>query len=342
MKYALKVSPHKVKYFASPWSPPAWMKTNNNLIHGGFLKGHPGGKYYKMFAKYFVKFLQAYEKENITFWAITILNEPGSGFDPFYRWNCLGLDAEMERDFLKMDLGPELYKNGYTKDKLSIIIYDDQLTNITKFTETIMSDKQASKFVSGIGFHWYHNDNANRNDLDSLMKKYSNTFLLATEACAEWKKAKVHVHLGSWYWFNRYVEDIIEDLNHFTTGWVDWNLALDIRGGPNWVENFVSSPVIVNVTGQEYYKQPIFYAMGHFSKFLVPGSIRIHFSIQTTLLDQQTDLIRATVFLRPDNAIVMILLNTNQKSIPVTVKDEKRGVFHTILEPQSLINFMWY
>src|SRR5690625_3414656 len=105
---AQSVSPHKMKYFGSPWSAPAWMKTNNELNHGGFLKGHPGEKYYKMFAKYFVKFLKEYEKNQVPIWGITIENEPGAGFDPHFHWNSLGLNATLERDFIKLDLGPEL------------------------------------------------------------------------------------------------------------------------------------------------------------------------------------------------------------------------------------------
>lgn len=53
-------------------------------------------------------------------------------------------------------------------------------------------------------------------------------------------------------------------MNHWVTGWTDWNLALDMKGGPNWVKNFVDSPIIVNAANDEFYKQPMFYAMGHF------------------------------------------------------------------------------
>ncbi len=67
----------------------------------------------------------------------------------------------------------------------------------------------------------------------------------------------------------------MQDLNHYTSGWTDWNLALNLEGGPNWVNNFVDAPIIVNKTSHEYYKQPFFYALGHFSKFLIPDSVRI-------------------------------------------------------------------
>jgi glucosylceramidase len=62
-------------------------------------------------------------------------------------------------------------------------------------------------------------------------------------------------------------------LNHWVTGWTDWNLALDMEGGPNWVKNFVDSPVIVNALGTEFYKQPMFYALGHFRSVFSPKPI---------------------------------------------------------------------
>lgn len=70
--------------------------------------------------------------------------------------------------------------------------------------------------------------------------------------------------MGDWFTAENYASDIISDLNHHFTGWTDWNLCLDDMGGPTWVDNFVDSPIIVNRTGQEFYKQPMFYAMGHF------------------------------------------------------------------------------
>lgn len=98
---------------------------------------------------------------------------------------------------------------------------------------------------------------------------------------------------------SRYVVDIAHNLNHYSRGWTDWNLALSTSGGPNWASNFVSAPIIVNETSHEYYKNPIFYAMGHFSKFLIPDSIRIHHEAKTN--DKEN--IMVTSFIRPDNGV---------------------------------------
>ena len=201
----------------------------------------------------------------------------------------------------------------------------------------MLNDKEAAKYVSGVAFHWYENQNANWNDLDQLQQQFPKTFILATEACEEWKGQSQHVKLGSWATFNRYAIDIIRDLNHFTAGWTDWNIAVDTRGGPNWAGNFVDAPIIVNETGHEYYKQPIYYAMGHFSKFLVPDSVRIHHDAKGDFNN-----VELTTFKRPDGGIVVIILNSNNHPISMLVNDSQNGYVYVNVKAQSMQNLVWY
>lgn len=338
IKMANELSPHKVKIYASPWSPPAWMKTNKKFNEGGFLIGEPGTHYWKIWAKYFVKFLDEYKKNKVDIWGITIQNEPEAGYIEGFKWNSLAINQTLERDFIKLDLGPELHKNAYKN--LKVMIHDGQLPLAKDFVEPILSDKDAEKYVHGIAFHWYLNFIANWTDLDELNKKYPNQFLLATEACQEAPEdgSGDATALGSWNVFNRYAVDIIKDLNHFTTGWTTWNLALSTSGGPNWALNFVSSPIIVNETSQEYYKNPTFYAMGHFSKFLVSDSVRIHHEAKTT--DQEN--IMVTSFVRPDNGTVVIVLNKNNHSIIAQVNDPLNGYATLNIKPEALYTMIWY
>ena len=116
--------------------------------------GEPGGKYNKLWAKYLVKFLDEYAKQNVSIWGITVQNEPEAGFMDSFPWNSLALNYSLERDFIKLDLGPELHKHGYTKDKLAVMIHDGQLPLAKKFVAGVLEDKDAAKYVSGIAFHW--------------------------------------------------------------------------------------------------------------------------------------------------------------------------------------------
>lgn len=100
---------------------------------------------------------------------------------------------------------------------------------------------------------------------------------------------------------NDYFCNLFQDLNHWVQGWVEWNLALDMTGGPTWVSNFIDSPIIVDKTKDEFYKQPMFYAIGHFSKFISRGSIRVKLT--------QTSVIKSVGFKRPDGSIVIVLYN---------------------------------
>ncbi|KIH62099.1 O-Glycosyl hydrolase family 30 [Ancylostoma duodenale] len=154
---------------------------------------------------------------------------------------------------------------GTLKGKVNGPYYQSYATYLVRFVdeEAIFNDPEATKYVDGIGVHWYLNFLMPASVLTTTHNRHPDKFLLATEACA----GSTLIHgpvMGDWYRAEEYAEDIITDLNNFVAGWTDWNLCLDEQGGPNWVSNFVDSPIIVNGAADEFYKQPMFYAMGHF------------------------------------------------------------------------------
>jgi glucosylceramidase len=128
-----------------------------------------------------------------------------------------------------------------------------------------------------------------------------------------------------------------QDLNHYTTGWVDWNIALDMEGGPNWVNNFVDAPIIINATAYEFYKQPFFYALGHFSKFLLPDSVKVQLSES-----EKIDKFETTAFVRPDNATVVIALNMNDFAVELTIDDPNNGHVSRKVNPRSLQTYIFW
>jgi glucosylceramidase len=111
--------------------------------------------------------------------------------------------------------------------------------------------------------------------LDLTHEKFPDKWIFGSEACEGSIPFFPHVMLGNFNRAENYAKYIIQDLNHWVTGWTDWNMALGMDGGPNWANNLVEGPVIVNQTADEFYKQPLFYIMGHFSKFVLENSIRI-------------------------------------------------------------------
>lgn len=289
-----------------------------------------------------IRFLQAYGSHGIDLWALTTGNEPLDGFIEDFPFNCMAFTPETQRDFVKLDLGPILSAAGYGPDKLKIMIMDDQRLLLPKWADVVLSDANASKYIAGIGFHWYTNVFAPPTLLDLTHDAHPDKFILATEACEGSSPIETQkVILGSWERAENYASDILDDLNHWTSGWVDWNLAVDLLGGPNWVKNYVDSPIIVNASSNEFYKQPMFYALGHFAKFVPPGSVRLDLSTShaNCFLDCP-GAISSAAFKTPDNDVVLVILNKNNFPVNVNVKDFTDGQsFTKKLEANSIATF---
>ncbi len=145
------------------------------------------------------RYLDAYKKEGINHWGITIQNEPWAG----QKWPSMGFSAEGERDFIKMDLGPELEKNGYGPDKFTIMSFDHNVDLAHYYFDPIYGDPEASKYCQGMAIHWY--GHAPKVLLDPWYEKYPKKFILGTEACVEGG-----VKLGDWKVADMYMSDIID------------------------------------------------------------------------------------------------------------------------------------
>ena len=155
IKDALNITNNEIRIMASPWSPPAWMKTNNQMNFGGKIKE----EYKKPWAAYYCKFIEYYEAEKIPIWGISVQNEPAAK----QTWDSCLYTAEEERDFIKNYLGPALKNHGLLDKKL--IIWDHNRDIMVERARTILSDPDAAKYVWGTGFHWYcgdHFDNVQR------------------------------------------------------------------------------------------------------------------------------------------------------------------------------------
>ncbi|XP_062848589.1 lysosomal acid glucosylceramidase [Trichomycterus rosablanca] len=334
MQRAQALSDRPLSLFASAWSAPAWLKTNGALTGKGSLKGHPGGKEHKTWAQYYIRFLEEYAKHNLSFWGLTTGNEPTAGEMTNYSFQAMGFTPETQRDWIAMDLGPALSSSSFAKIRLMIL--DDQRLLLPHWAKVVLSDIHAARYVHGIGVHWYWDKlTPARLTLATTHSLYPEYFLFGTEACSGWSSLDRGVRLGSWERAEDYAHDIIEDLNNYVTGWTDWNLALDLRGGPNWVKNFVDSTVIVDPSKDVFYKQPTFYSMAHFSKFLLEGSQRVGVS-----LSQNTDL-ESSAFIRPDGSAVLIILNRSDAEVKFEVWDQSLGFLPASAPPHSILTLLW-
>jgi glucosylceramidase len=281
IKRALETAKGKIKIYASPWSPPAWMKTNNDMLHGGKLKP----EYFQTWADYFVKYVKAYEQEGIPIWGLTVQNEALA----VQVWESCVFTAEEERDFVRDYLGPTLKKNGLAD--LKLMFWDHNRGIMYQRAEVMYDDPEAAQYIYGIAFHYYvghHFDNVRM-----VHDAFPDKKLIYTEAGMG----------GSWETGVNVAKNMIIDLNNWTHGWTYWNLVLDENRGPRHAGGLGGTSIVTadTRTGEVVYNPP-FYYFGHFARFIRPGAKRI-------ACTSSSDDFLATAFANVDGQVAVVILN---------------------------------
>lgn len=298
IKKAIKTAGGNLVIFASPWSPPAFMKDNKDMLHGGKLLP----EFDQSWATYFTKFIKTYEQEGVPVWGITVQNEPMAT----QTWESCIFSAEEERDFLKNFLGPTMDKEGLSDKK--IIVWDHNRDLMNHRADVIFSDPIASKYAWGMGFHWYESWSGGEemyNNVGKVKESYTDKNLLFTEGCAESFRPNGY---QTWKNAERYGRSMINDFNNGTVGWTDWNILLDENGGPNHVGNFCFAPVHAITTTGELIYTPSYYYIGHFSKFIRPNAKRVSSACSRSQLLN-------TSFKNEDGKMVTVVMNQSDKEI---------------------------
>ncbi|XP_076249036.1 lysosomal acid glucosylceramidase-like [Calliopsis andreniformis] len=320
-KEALQLN-SEVKFFSSSWSAPPWMKTNDRINGFGFLRR----EFYQTYANYLLRFLREYKKNGLNMWAITTGNEPFDTYIPFDTLNTMGWTPYTMAQWVGNNLGPTLAKFN---NSTAILALDDQRFNLPWYMDGVYSDKKAQTYIIGTAVHWYGDPITSADVLDETHYNNPDKIILMTEACTGYLPLDTKVVLGSWDRGEQYMRSILEYLNHWAVGWVDWNLALDKQGGPNWINNFVDSPIIVNPETDEFFKQPMYYALKHFSRFIDRDSIRISITATDSSLQY-------TAVVTPSKEVVVILYNGADVSRSVSIRDPQKGCLHLELSPYSM------
>jgi glucosylceramidase len=298
IKRAIEASGGNLLVYASPWSPPAFMKDNNNMLRGGRLLE----EYYPSWALYYAKFIKAYESEGIPIWGVTVQNEPMAT----QRWESCIYTAEEERDFLKFHLGPTLEKEGLGNKK--IVVWDHNRDLINHRANIIFQDPEASKYAWGIGFHWYETWTGGEpmhDNIGTIRESFPDKNIMFTEGCIESFDPDRY-----FFWPNaeKYGRSMINDFNEGMAGWTDWNILLDQNGGPNHVGNFCFAPIHADTRTGELIYTPTYYYIGHFSKFIRPGAKRVSTASSRSHL-------LSTSFINQDGTLVTVVMNQSDQEI---------------------------
>jgi glucosylceramidase len=300
IRQARELAGDNFTFYASPWSPPAWMKTSGEMNNGGKLKA----EYRDVWARYYLKFIEAYEAEGLPVWGLTVQNEAKA----VQIWDSCIYTAEEERDFVRDYLGPELHKAG--RKDVKVMIWDHNKERVYDRAKTAFDDAEASKYIWGIGFHWYSGDHFEA--LDAVSRRYPDKALMFTEGCHEGG-----VQLGSWKSGERYAHDIMGNLNNGMSGWTDWNIVLDEQGGPNHVGNYCDAPIIADTKSDSLTFQSSYYYIGHFSKYIRPGAIRVSCT-------KYTEALQTTAFKNTNGELVVIVLNRSDAPHPYVLRNREQ------------------
>lgn len=287
----------------SPWSPPAYMKTNGEMNHGGKLLD----EYRKLWADYYVKYLQELKKEGLPVKYLTVQNEP----EAVQTWDSCIYTAQEEGRFVSDYLAPALKEAGL--GEVQIFIWDHNKENMYDRARGSFSVPGCRDAVSGVAMHWYTGDHFD--GIRAVKKAYPEKKIFFTEGCVEYSR---FADSGEVQKAEMYAHDMLGNLKAGMEAYFDWNLLLNEKGGPNHVENFCAAPMMGDGEGG-IKKRLSYYYIGHFSRYVKTGAKRI-------LASSFSEDLETVAFLNPDGSRVAVLLNRTEKTVPVSLAENNEGI----------------
>ncbi|WFR55743.1 glycoside hydrolase family 30 beta sandwich domain-containing protein [Anaerocolumna sp. AGMB13025] len=317
VKEALSKNP-EIQFLGSPWSPPAFMKSNGEMNQGGRLLE----EYYEPWAKVIVRYLKEYKKQGIEITRLTVQNEPKA----VQKWDSCIFTAEEEKRFACDYLKKELIKQGLSEVKINI--WDHNKERVYDRARASISGEEAYAAIDGVAFHWYSGDHFEA--LQLVRDRYPEKELLFSEGCAEYSKYRNPSQVSV---AEHYAHDMIGNLNSGMNAYMDWNVILDSLGGPNHVNNFCDAPVMCDVENDEIEVKLSYYYIGHFSRFIKKGARRV-------VVSRYTDQLEVTAFVNPEGEKVVLVLNKTETSREFKLWDNDNICDLTIC-PHSIMTIVY-
>lgn len=294
---AKKAAGGDLKLMLTPWSPPAFMKTNGERVRGGKLKQ----EYRKLWAEYICRYIQEFKNRGFEVQRISVQNEPKA----VQTWDSCLFTAEEEKSFLRDFLYPAFIAHGF--GEIEVFIWDHNKERIyERVRDTV--DEDTRKMISGAAFHWYSGDHFE--GLELVHKLYPELKLIMSESCLEYS---IFDEKNIESVTNKLCHEILGDLGHGMCAFYDWNLLLDEKGGPNHVGNYCHAPFLYDTQKKELLPQKTQEQYELFSHYILPGSVRV----ETTKFTEQIDTV---AYLTPEDKIVLMLLNKAKEPQAVNIR----------------------
>jgi glucosylceramidase len=296
IRRAQELAGRDIRILLAPWSPPAFMKTNGQRNCGGSLRP----ECYFAWAKYMVKYLGLLVESGVHPLSVSTQNEPKAA----QPWDSCVYTAEEEGAFVRDYLAPALQAAGLN---VGITLWDHNKERMFDRSQAILADPRTDATVTGIAFHWYSGDHFEAIELTHLA--HPDKLLLFTEGCVEYSRFAADQLANA----QMYAHDILGNLNAGAHAFVDWNLVLNAQGGPNHTGNYCDAPVLYDVENSKVETKLSYHYIGHFSRYLQPGAVRIGKTVYTAELE-------ACAFQNPDDSLVCVVLNQSEKELPFTLR----------------------
>jgi len=313
LREALDLNPN-LKIIGSPWSPPGWMKTSGSMIQGTLLPSA-----YGPLAKYFVRYVQAYEGAGVPIYAVTVQNEP---LNIPTDYPGMGMSAEEQANFIRDNLGPA-FRAAAVKAK---ILTFDHNWDLIDFPIKMLNDKQAASFIPGIAVHCY---GGNPTAQTELHNRFPDKDIWLTECSGgEWQKGRL---------LEEQARLVISTMRNWAKGVILWNLALNQNhepylGGCKTCRGVVT--IDDAVTPSRIIPTVDFTALGHASKFVAPGAFRI----DSSTFEQER--LESLAFRNPDGSIVLMVLNGSNSALTFNLNWKNMYASYR-LDPAAVATFRW-
>lgn len=347
VREAMVMAGHHLSVLLSPWSPPAVWKTpplivqNDAAVYGGKAEAAEEAKpsrcfggslkpeFYSSWAKYLVKYIQAYLDEGINVTMLSVQNEASAATS----WDSCVWTGEQEKIFLRDHLYPAMKAAGLL-EKVGIYIWDHNKERMVEHIDDMMNQETLSMVV-GFAYHWYSGDHFEA--LSMLHEKYPEKVLMHSESCGLHIPGKVmpfelspeklaelpedhpakqalqrHPNEVDYEDAVNYAHDILGDMNHGMQRWIDWNLMVDRTGGPRHVPGGFAAPLVYEENGT-FVRTPSYEYIKLIASVLRPGSVRIGSSVYGRDVN-------AAAVKNPDGSIGVVVLNHTEKEITVNLR----------------------
>lgn len=304
---AQKAAGRPLSIMLSPWSPPAFMKTNESRIGGSLKK-----EYYSFWAAYICRYIKEFVDRGFRVKRISLQNEPKA----WQTWDSCVFTAEEEKSFLKV-MDRALKEHGLSN--VEVFFWDHNKERVFERARSVIDD-QTKEMVTGAACHWYSGDHFE--SLDLMRKYYPGLKLIMSESCIEYSIYEKDDKANAF----RLSHEIIGDLSHGISSFIDWNILLDGSGGPNHKGNLCLSPFMYDIEKRQLKEMELLSHYMQFAHFIQAGDVRIASSAYTRDLEN-------TAFRKPDGSLVVVLLNRTAKELPVKVR--LKGQIATIRLPEE-------